>query len=388
MNTAIARSVSESFTQNFNHPPHLYFSPGRINLIGEHVDYNDGYVMPAAINKGVYYAVAENHTDDIFFYAMDFNEHFSINIHQIKSNQSWKNYVLSVINEFQLLGKNIRGFNCVFAGDIPIGSGMSSSAAVEGGLAFALNEFFKAGLSRVELALLCQRAEHNFPNVQCGIMDQFANMMGKQDYVILLDCRSIEHEYFPLLLAGFKIVLINTKVHHSLASGEYNVRRQRCEEGLTILKGLLPIQSFRDIKNVDELEVGRKSMTAEVYNCCRYVIEEMGRTKKAAELLQANDIAGFGKLMYATHEGLSELYRVSCDELDFLVEQAKKYPAVIGSRLMGGGFGGCTINIVKEEGIDHFIEATTTEYQQRFNIIPEAYLVETADGTSEITLTP
>ncbi|MEO7766865.1 MAG: galactokinase [Ferruginibacter sp.] len=306
----------------------------------------------------------------------------------MKSNHSWKNYVLSVVNEIRLLGKEISGFNCVFAGDIPIGSGMSSSAAVEGGLAFALNEFFAVGLGRVELALLCQRAEHNFPNVQCGIMDQFANMMGKEDNVILLDCKSIQHQYFPLLLEGYKIVLINTKVHHSLASGEYNVRRQRCEVGLSILKGLLSIQSFRDIKTVDELEIGRKAMPTEVYNCCRYVIEEIGRTKKAAELLQNNDLAAFGKLMYATHEGLSKLYEVSCDELDFLVEQAKQFPAVIGARLMGGGFGGCTINIVKEEGIDHFISEASREYQQHFNIIPESYIVETSDGTKEITVIP
>ncbi|MEO6548266.1 MAG: galactokinase family protein, partial [Ferruginibacter sp.] len=282
MNTAIAKSVSESFIQNFNHSPQLFFSPGRINLIGEHVDYNDGFVMPAAINKGVYYAVAENNTADIKFFAMDFNEQFAVNINEVKSNESWKNYVLSVVNEFQVLGINVKGFDCVFAGDIPIGSGMSSSAAVEGGLAYALNEFFKAGLGRVELALLCQRAEHNFPNVQCGIMDQFANMMGKQNHVILLDCRSMQHEYFPLLLKGYKLVLINTKVHHSLASGEYNVRRQRCEKGLSILKELLPVQSFRDIKSINELDTAKGSMPAEVYNCCRYVIEEIERTQKAA----------------------------------------------------------------------------------------------------------
>src|SRR5450432_1680302 len=241
----IARSVLKSFTENFFTQPKLFFSPGRINLIGEHVDYNDGFVMPAAINKGVYYALSENQTDDIYFYAVDFNERFSVNIHEIKINDSWKNYVLSVVNEFLLSGKKIKGFNCVFGGDIPRGSGMSSSAAVEGGLAFALNEIFNIGLNRVELALLCQRAEHNFPNVQCGIMDQFANMMGKKDHVILLDCKSIEHEYFPLLLGGYKIVLINTKVHHSLASGEYNIRRQRCQEGLGILKNRLTVQAFR-----------------------------------------------------------------------------------------------------------------------------------------------
>ncbi|MEO5891394.1 MAG: galactokinase [Ferruginibacter sp.] len=386
MNT-IARSVLKSFTENFFTQPKLFFSPGRINLIGEHLDYNDGFVMPAAINKGVYYAISENQTEEIHFYAVDFDEHYSINIQEIKSNEGWRNYVLSVVNEILLLGKKIGGFNCTFGGDIPIGSGMSSSAAVEGGLAYALNEMFDLGLDRVEIALLCQRAEHNFPNVQCGIMDQFANMMGKKDNVILLDCQHIEYKYFPLHLTGYKIVLINSKVHHSLASGEYNVRRQRCEEGLSILKGLLHIRSFRDINGIEDLEAGKELMDKEVYNCCRYVVEEIVRTQKAAELLQLNDLVGFGRLMYATHEGLSKLYKVSCDELDFLVEQAKKYPAVIGARLMGGGFGGCTINIVAEKGIDHFIEETSKAYQQQFDIIPEAYIVETADGTKEIMVT-
>lgn len=380
MNT-IAQSVQKKFSENFSSQPRLYFSPGRINLIGEHVDYNDGFVMPAAINKGVYYAIAKNETDEIHFYAADFDEHFSVNIHDIKSSGSWKNYVLSVVNEFVLLKKEVHGFDCVFGGDIPLGSGMSSSAAVEGGLAFALNEFFNTGLNRVELALLCQRAEHNFPNVQCGIMDQFANMNGKKDHVIMLDCKSLEYNYFPLVLDGYKLVLINTKVHHSLASGEYNVRRQRCEEGMRILKTHLPIQSFRDIKDVAELDVAKADMDEKVYNCCRFVVEEISRTKYAAVLLQEHDIAGFGKLMFETHEGLSNLYEVSCDELDFLVKQAHKFPAVIGSRLMGGGFGGCTINIVAEDGIAGFIEDASREYQQEFNIVPEAYIVETADGT-------
>ncbi|MEP7108118.1 MAG: galactokinase [Ferruginibacter sp.] len=387
MNTN-ARSVLRSFSEIFPAQPKLFFSPGRINLIGEHVDYNDGFVMPAAINKGVYYAIAENQTDGINFYSLDFDEHFSVKINDIKSNDSWRNYVLSVVNEVLLLGKGIHGFNCVFGGDIPRGSGMSSSAAVEGGLAFALNEMFQIGLSRVELALLCQRAEHNFPNVQCGIMDQFANMNGKKDHVILLDCQRLEFEYFPLILRGYKIVLINSKVHHSLASGEYNIRRQRCEEGLRILKAHLPVQSFRDIKSADELEAVKNEMGSKVYNCCRYVVEEIGRTRKAAMLLQQNDIAGFGKLMFETHEGLSKLYEVSCDELDFLVQQAWKYPAVIGARLMGGGFGGCTINIVAADGIANFIEDTSREYQQQFDIIPEAYIVETADGTKEVTIIP
>jgi galactokinase len=387
MNT-FAASVLKSFAENFTGSPKLYFSPGRINLIGEHIDYNDGFVMPAAIDKGIYYAINENQTDTIHFYALDFGERYSISIEDIKINDGWRNYVLSIVNEVRLLGIAIRGFNCVFGGDIPRGSGMSSSAAVEGGLAFALNEMFSIGLNRVELALLCQRAEHNFPNVQCGIMDQFANMMGQKDQVMLLDCKSLQHQYFPLSKEGYKIALINSKVHHSLAAGEYNIRRKRCEEGLAILSKLLPVHSFRDIATVDEMKIGIDSMPGEVYNCCKYVVEEIGRTQLAAELLQSNDMKRFGKLMYATHEGLSELYKVSCAELDFLVDQAKQCPAVIGSRMMGGGFGGCTINIVEEDGVADFIAQTIQAYQQQFNITAEVYIVETSDGTKEIAITP
>ena len=383
---SIAKLVLKHFGENFSGSPKLYFSPGRINLIGEHIDYNDGFVMPAAIDKGIYFAIDENQTDTLHFYAIDFNEHFAISIQDIQINNGWRNYVLSVVNEFKLLGVSLKGFNCVFGGDIPLGAGMSSSAALEGGLAFALNEMFSVGLSREDLALLCQRAEHNFPNVKCGIMDQFANMMGKKDHVILLDCKTLQHSYFPLVKEGYKIVLLNSKVHHSLAAGEYNIRRQRCEQGLAILRSLLSIQSFRDITSADELEIGKSAMTLEQYNCCKYVVEEIGRTKKAAKLLQSNDMQGFGKLMYATHEGLSKLYEVSCSELDFLVDQAKLFPAVIGSRLMGGGFGGCTINLVEATGVENFIEQTIIAYEQQFKIHSEAYIVATSDGTANLPL--
>ncbi len=381
---SIATNVLNVFNQKFSTAPNLYYSPGRINLIGEHIDYNDGYVMPAAINKGVYYAVAPNHTGIINFYALDFEESLSIRIDEIRRADRWKNYVLSVVNEFVLMGKTAGGFDCVFGGDIPQGSGMSSSAAVEGGLAFALNDIFNFGLTRVELALLCQRAEHNFPNVKCGIMDMYANLNGKKDQVILLDCKNITHEYFPIPLNGYKIVLLNSKVHHSLASGEYNVRRTRCEEGLGILKKELGVPSFRDIKSAADIALHKDKMAPEIYACCKYVVEEIARTKKAAELLQQNDLTGFGKLMYATHEGLSKLYNVSCTELDFLVEQARANENVIGARLLGGGFGGCTINIIREEAIDKFITQTTVAYQRQFNIELEAYIMEISDGVIKI----
>lgn len=365
----IAANVNSVFKETFSSTPHLYYSPGRINFIGEHVDYNDGFVMPAAIDKGIYYAVALNNADELNFYSIDFKEILTIKIADIKKLTGWKNYVLSVVNEFVLLGLPVKGFDCVFGGTIPNGAGMSSSAAVEGGLAFAINELFHFGLSRKELAMLCQRAEHNFPGVQVGIMDMYANIMGKKNHVILLDCRSVEHQYFPLELTGYKVVLINSKVHHSLASSEYNVRRKQCEEGLSIMKEEMNITSFRDIKNAEALLAFKDKMGEEVYMRCRYVVEEISRTQQAAQFLQKNNLSEFGKLMFATHEGLSKLYQVSCNELDFLVELARENKAVLGSRLMGGGFGGCTINIIKEEAAENFLSATTVAYQKNSRLI-------------------
>jgi galactokinase len=381
---SIAKRVAAIFNEKFATQPNLYFSPGRINLIGEHIDYNDGFVMPAAIDKGIYFAINTNQTDAINFIAADFNESLSINFKEIKKLDGWKNYVLSVVNEFLVLNKAVKGFDCVFGGDIPIGSGLSSSAAVEGGLAYAINDIFNLGLTRIELALLCQQAEHNYPGVNCGIMDMYANLNGKKDHVILLDCKNITHEYFPLKLNGYKIVLLNSKVHHTLASGEYNVRRQQCGEGLMVISNDSPVKSFRDITKWENLLAYEPFMDKEVFMRCKYVVEEIARTKKAGELLQQNDLIGFGKLMYSTHEGLSKLYNVSCAELDFLAEQTKANKNVIGARLMGGGFGGCTINIVKEDAIDSFIEQTSVAYKKQFNILPEAYVIEISDGVRKI----
>jgi galactokinase len=380
----IAFQVLKEFSQRFDREPVLYFSPGRINLIGEHIDYNDGFVMPAAINKGIYYALSENDSDALHFYAVDFEEEYHGSLFQVKISENWKNYVLSVVNEFLLLNKNIKGFNAVFGGDIPRGSGLSSSAAVEGGLAFALNELFKCGLSRTELALLCQRAEHNFPGVQCGIMDQFANMMGKKDQVILLDCMKMTHTYFPLELGDYDIVLINSKVHHSLAAGEYNLRRKQCEQGLMLMGTDSAISSFRDIKKWENLLSYRDRMGEEVFMRCLYVVQEIERTQKAANCLLQNNLVELGKLMNQTHEGLSKLYQVSCTELDFLKERALQNKNVLGARMMGGGFGGCTINLVKKDTVPSLIENVSAAYEKKFGILPEAYIVETADGVNKI----
>lgn len=378
------QNVTSRFREKYQAAPVLFFSPGRINLLGEHVDYNDGYVMPAAINMGVYYAIAPNSTATINFYSIDFDESFSTPVTGVQKNEGWKNYVLGVVDQFLKLGKDMPGFDCVFAGDIPVGAGMSSSAAVEAGLAFALNDVFGFGMNRKELALLCQRAEHTYPGVQCGIMDMYASLNGKKDHVLLLDCRNITHDYFPLQLDGYRIVLLNSKVHHSLASGEYNVRRQYCEEGMSVLKKELSIQSFRDIDDAADLLRCKDLLRPEVFACCKYVVEEIGRTQKGAALLQQNDLAGFGKLMFETHEGLSKLYKVSCAEIDFLAGLAMADKNVLGARLMGGGFGGCTINIIKEEAVNDFVEEAGTAYQKAFGILPEAYIMQTADGTRRL----
>ncbi|HAO47707.1 MAG TPA: galactokinase [Ferruginibacter sp.] len=378
------QNVTSRFREKYQAAPVLFFSPGRINLLGEHVDYNDGYVMPAAINMGVYYAIAPNSTATINFYSIDFDESFSTPVTGVQKNEGWKNYVLGVVDQFLKLGKDLTGFDCVFAGDIPVGAGMSSSAAVEAGLAFALNDVFGFGMNRKELALLCQRAEHTYPGVQCGIMDMYASLNGKKDHVLLLDCRNITHDYFPLQLDGYRIVLLNSKVHHSLASGEYNVRRQYCEEGMSVLKKELSIQSFRDIDDAADLLRCKDLLRPEVFACCKYVVEEIGRTQKGAALLQQNDLAGFGKLMFETHEGLSKLYKVSCAEIDFLAGLAMADKNVLGARLMGGGFGGCTINIIKEEAVNDFVEEAGTAYQKAFGILPEAYIMQTADGTRRL----
>jgi galactokinase len=303
-----AGDVGNIFKEKFTEKPRLFYSPGRINLLGEHIDYNDGFVMPAAINKGIFFAIALNNSEKINCYSIDFDESISVPLSEVKKMDGWKNYVLGVVNEFQKLNLPVKGFDCVFGGNIPIGGGLSSSAALEGGVSFGLNELCNFGISRKDLALLGQRAEHNFPGVMCGIMDQYANMMGKKNTVMLLDTKNISNEYIPLNIEGYEIILINTKVHHSLAASEYNQRRKECEKGLVILKKELEIQSFRDIKNPDELLPFKSEMGNKIYNRCLFVVEEILRTKKAADLLKENDLIGFGKLMYQTNEGLKNLY--------------------------------------------------------------------------------
>jgi galactokinase len=379
--TGSATEVESVFREKFKEEPKLFYSPGRINLIGEHIDYNDGFVLPGAIDKGIFFAVAMNRSDQVNCYALDFDESISIPLSAVRKMGGWKNYVLGIVSEFQKMDLPVQGFNCVFSGNIPIGGGMSSSAALEGGISFSLNQLCNFELGRRDLALLGQRAEHNFPGVMCGIMDQYANMMGKENKVLLLDCLNVTHQEIPLHIEGYEIVLINTKVHHSLAGSEYNQRRKECEKGIAILKKELNIDSFRDIQDPAVLLPIKEEMGDKVYRRCLYVVEEILRTQKAATLLKENDIAGFGRLMFQTHEGLKNLYEVSCKELDFLVNAAAQNKDVIGARLMGGGFGGCTINLVKKEGVESFLVKILSAYKKEFGINAENYKVKVVDGT-------
>jgi galactokinase len=374
------------FREIFGGTPALTRSPGRINLIGEHTDYNDGFVLPGAIDKEVVLALKPNGQKKIRIYASDLDQSVEVaNSNLKRSNKLWPNYLFGVVDQLQKSGFDVPGFDCVFASDIPIGAGLSSSAAIECGLAFALNELFSFGLGRVELAKLSLKAEQDFAGLNCGIMDQFANLFGKENQVIRLDCRSLEHIYFPLELQDHEIILCDTGVKHSLASSEYNTRRKECEEGVAILKrNDIRIKSLRDISPaMIRSHVGK--LPEKVFMRCLYVAEETGRVEAACRDLEGNDINSFGAKMYATHTGLARMYEVSCEELDFLVEIAGE-SGVTGSRMMGGGFGGCTINLVTREGSEAFIDNVLKKYSRKFRVAPSIYRVKVKNGTSMISL--
>jgi galactokinase len=376
--------VLKTFAAKFTTDPFLFFSPGRINLIGEHIDYNDGFVMPAAIEQGIWFAVAPNYTENIHIIAADLNERIETNTQSISKQSGWKNYLLSALHILQKNGHTFHGFDCVFGGNLPLGAGLSSSAAVECGLLFAINHIFSLGLLKPTIALYGQQAEHAFPDVKCGIMDQFASVFGKANHFILLDCETIEHEYLPFP-ENYQIVLINSMVTHSLASGEYNTRRKQCRDGFSIVKNSYPtVQSFRQV-TIAMLESLRNSMEPLVFNRCLYVVQEIERTQKVAYLLQQNNLQAVGKLMFDTHWGLSKLYQVSCLELDVLVTAAQNAGAT-GSRLMGGGFGGCTINLIEKEKAAIITSAIVTAFQQKFNQTPSLIEVKPGNGTSIIPL--
>ncbi len=360
-------------------------APGRINLIGEHTDYNDGFVLPAAINRAVYFAISlrEDNQCNCFAYNLDSKYSFAID-NLAKTPYSWVNYLIGVVDEFQKAGKITKGFDLVVGGNIPLGAGVSSSAAVETGLAFALNHLNKTHLSTLEMVQIGKAAENNFVGVNCGIMDQFASMFGKKDSVIRLDCRSLEYEYFPLNLPNHTVILCNSGVKHSLGDSEYNTRRLECEEGLRILHNIYPtVKSFRDVHPA-MVEQNKSSFPENVYKRCIYVTGEIERVVDACKALAENDLSTFGKKMYETHDGLQHDYDVSCQELDFLVDLTRDNPAVLGSRMMGGGFGGCTVNIVEKKNAEKFLAAMKLAYENKYKKELVTYNVELTNGTEII----
>lgn len=383
MNTL--EKVEAKFRELFNESPLLIRSPGRVNLIGEHTDYNMGFVLPAAIDKAIYFAITPRSDDICNLHSIDFNDIIQYPVSSIKhQDKHWANYLLGIVDQIQKLGHKIKGFNCVFGGDIPIGAGLSSSAAIEAGLAFAINKIFNLGIEKIELVKLAQRAENEFVGVKCGIMDQYINIFGAAHKVLRIDCRSLEYKYHPFTRDDLRIVLCNTMVSHSLASSEYNKRRAECEEGVKILKQYNPnISSLRDA-NVDEIEKYKGELPAFVYSRCKYVVEENERLLNACKDLDRNDFISFGKRMYGSHEGLRDLYEVSCKELDFLVDVAAKQPGVFGSRMMGGGFGGCTINIIEHDKVNQFISEVSGSYQKKFGKTPDTNICTIENGTGLI----
>lgn len=376
--------IKKIFNEKFSGEPLIVCSPGRINLIGEHTDYNKGFVLPAAIDKAIYFAFSKREDEKIELVSLDFNKEFSSSLSSIQKEDSWSDYILGVVQQFQQKGCKIGGFNCVFGGDIPLGAGLSSSAALENGIGFGLNELFDLQVDPIDMVKMSQNAENQFVGVKCGIMDQFASMMGKEDQVIRLDCDSLEYEYKPLVLEGMKILLLNTNVHHSLASSEYNTRRQQCEEGVKILQeNNQDVDSLRDA-DMAMIDQYIKPIDPVIYNRCKYIVEEKERLLQGCEDLERGDIAAFGKKMFRTHEGLSKEYEVSCKELDCLVDLVKDNPNVLGARMMGGGFGGCTINIVKEDAIDAIVAELQPKYKSLTGLDLDYYVAVITNGTRKI----
>jgi galactokinase len=375
--------VSALFAQQFSEAPSFVIaSPGRINLIGEHVDYNSGFVLPAAIDKYIYVAVSQRNDSQIALHATDLNQNFQTNLDAAlqRSNLDWPNYVLGVIDELRKDGHVISGFNMLITGNIPIGAGVSSSAALECATVFACKHLFDLDISKQVMVKTAQRAENNFVGVNCGVMDQFASMFGKADHVIKLDCADLSYTYFPFKLEGISIVLFDTFVKHSLASSEYNTRRQECETGLAVLRQQFLITSFREATLV-MLDTVADSISDKVYNRCKYVIEEIARMEAACDHLLAGEIDAFGARMYETHKGLSELYEVSCAELDCIVENCKKEKDIVGARMMGGGFGGCVIALVQTTNVEDVYNRINTAYQNTFGRNMGKYLMQIGDGT-------
>jgi galactokinase len=374
--------MADKFRNHFGVEPLLVVSPGRVNLIGEHTDYNEGFVLPGATDKSVVMALSPHPDGLCHFVARDLDQEFRCDLGSLhKSPLRWPDYLQGVIDQFLRSGRKIGGFNCVFGGDIPIGAGMSSSAAIEGGLAFGLNHLYKLGIDDLTLVKLAQQAENEFVGVRCGIMDQFVNIHGRERSVLKLDCRSLEFEYVPFEREDLRIVVCDTLVRRELAGSEYNVRRGQCEEAVALLRSHEPsIRSLRDV-SLDLLREHETEFDPVILRRAKYVVEENGRVEEATADLLRGDFNAFGERMKASHAGLRDGYEVSSPELDALVDAASGLPGVLGARMMGAGFGGCTINLVEADAVPEFRERVAAIYEAVFEKAPAVHVIRIEAGT-------
>jgi galactokinase len=382
---ALVPVIAEKFRKHFPDKPLLVVSPGRVNLIGEHTDYNEGFVLPGATDKVVVFAVSPRTDEVCHLVSHDYDQEFRSEIGQFhRSPLHWPDYLQGVVDQFLKAGYRVGGFNCVFGGDIPIGAGMSSSAAIEGGLAFALNTISGLKLDSLTLVKLAQKAENEFVGVRCGIMDQFINIHGREKSLLKIDCRSLEYERIPFEREDLRVVVSDTLVRRELASSEYNVRRGQCEAGVGALQAHDPsIRSIRDV-SLDLLREHRAELDPVVYRRCEYVVRENTRVGDACAALARNDFAVFGGLMNLSHAGLRDDYEVSSPELDSLVEAARRVPGVLGSRMMGAGFGGCTISLVEAGAVPDFQARVSRDYEAETGKAPKIHVVRIEAGTRAV----
>lgn len=380
------QEIKKHFVEHFQKEGQMYASAGRINLIGEHTDYNGGFVFPGAIDKGMIAMISLNGTDKVRAYSVDLDDYTEFGFNEEDAPaQSWARYIFGVCREIiKRSGNVLKGFDTAFAGDVPLGAGMSSSAALESTYAFALNDILELNIDKFELAKIGQATEHNYCGVKCGIMDQFASIFGKEGHLMRLDCRSMEFEYFPFDPKGYKVVLLDSVVKHELASSAYNRRRESCENVCNVMRenGYPKVEFLRDA-NLDMLEAVKDKITEEDYCRAKYVIEEVQRVLDVCDALNAGDYETVGEKMYQTHAGMSKLYEVSCQELDFLNDIAREC-GVTGSRVMGGGFGGCTINLVKEELYENFLNVAKVRFTEKFGHEPKIYPVVISNGARKL----
>ena len=362
-------------------------APGRINILGEHTDYNNGFVIPSAIDKAIFFSISKRDDLKLKIAALDLNSiHESDDINQLVTKKGdWSNHILGVILEIQKLGHHFDcGLNLSFGGDIPNGAGLSSSAAVESGIGFGLNEIFGFKLTLLDLAQIAQATEHNYVGVKCGIMDMYASLFSKKDHVIRLDCQSLKHQYIPAVFEKHTFILVNSGVKHNLADSEYNIRRKQCQSGVDILNEKFgKIETLRDA-NIEQLNEIKSEIDPIVFNRCTYILEEKERVLLASIAIENQDFEKLGQFMNETHQGLSNLYEVSCPELDFLASEALKIDGILGSRMMGGGFGGCTLNLIEKATTTNFKDKISKIYNLRFGIEPEIYIVNLSQGVHKL----